>query len=194
MSWEWLVIRGSGMAAFILLSGSTIWGLLVSSKALGKLAKIKALTWFHESLGISALLATGIHMFALSIHDFLPFTWGEILIPGKSSWRTLPVALGVISFYTLAIIIVSFYVKKHIGQKVWRGIHFASFGLFISALLHGVLAGTDTQNPWVIGMYVVSAVTVFGLLAHRMTPPDPGGAVASDLIPAKSGFSSDQSA
>lgn len=193
MSWEWLVIRGSGIAAFILLSGSVVWGLMVSSKLLGRLAKVKALTWFHESLGISALMATGVHIFVLSIHDFLPFTWAEILIPGLSSWRTLPVALGVVSLYTLVIVIVSFYVKKHIGQKVWRGIHFASFGLFISALLHGILAGTDTKNPWVIGMYTAAAVAVFGLLAHRMTPPEPDE-TARRATPATAGFSSDHSA
>jgi len=178
MSWEWLVIRGSGIAAFILLSGSTIWGLLVSSKALGKLAKIKALTWFHESLGISALLATGLHMFALSIHDFLPFTWGEILIPGKSSWRTLPVALGVVSFYTLVIIIISFYVKKHIGHKAWRTIHFASLGVFLGSLLHGIMSGSDTRQPLVAGLYFGSAVVVAALIAVRMTSESPRDRVA----------------
>ncbi len=171
MSWEWLAIRGSGMVAFALLSASVIWGLLVSSKLLGKFAKAKALTWFHESLGISSLAATAIHMFALSIHEYVPFTWAEILVPGRSTWKTLPVALGVVAFYALVIVIGSFYVKKHIGQKVWRGIHYASFGTFVSALLHGVFAGTDTKNGWVTGLYVVVAVTVFGLLAHRMAPP-----------------------
>lgn len=193
MSWEWLAIRGSGLVAFALLSASVIWGLLVSTKLLGKLAKLKALTWFHESLGISALIATGIHMFALSIHDFLPFTWGEILIPGRAAWKTLPVALGVVAFYTLVVVIGSFYIKKHIGQKVWRGIHFASFGLFISALLHGILAGTDTSSPWVIGLYFVAAAAVFGLLAHRMTPPDAGDTPV-EQVPTRSGFSSDRSA
>lgn len=147
MSWEWLAIRGSGLVAFALLSASVIWGLLVSTRLLGKLAKLKALTWFHESLGISALIATAIHMFALSLDEFLPFTWGEILIPGRSAWKTLPVALGVVAFYTLVVVIGSFYIKKHIGQKVWRGIHFASFGLFISALLHGILARDRYRQP-----------------------------------------------
>jgi hypothetical protein len=76
MNLEWLVIRGSGIVAFALLSSSVIWGLFASTKFLGNLTKAKALTWFHESLGISALLATVIHMVGLSIHEFLPFTWG----------------------------------------------------------------------------------------------------------------------
>ncbi|MFZ0626298.1 MAG: ferric reductase-like transmembrane domain-containing protein [Acidimicrobiia bacterium] len=170
MSAEWLLIRGSGLVAFGLLSASVIWGLLVSSKLLGRLVKAKPLTWFHESLGISALVATVIHMIALSMHDYVPFSWTEILIPGRSNWRPLAVALGVMSFYTLLVVAGSFYVKRFIGQKAWRAIHFASFGLFVSALLHGMLSGTDTGNPWVLGLYLGSAVVVFALLAHRLTP------------------------
>ncbi|HEY6629366.1 MAG TPA: hypothetical protein VI193_10320 [Acidimicrobiia bacterium] len=168
---EWLVIRGSGIAAFALLSGATIWGLLVSSKLLGRLVKAKPLTWFHESLGIGALLATVVHIVVLSVHDFLDFTLVEILVPGTSDWRSLPVAFGVVSLYALTVVVGSFYLKRFIGQKAWRSIHFASFGLFISALLHGMLAGTDTGSPMMLGLYAGSAIVVFGLVAQRLVPP-----------------------
>ena len=174
MSIEWVLIRGSGVAAFALLSAATIWGLLVSSKLLGRIVKAKPLTWFHESLGIGALLATVVHVVVLSTHDFLDFTWFEILVPGVSDWRPLPVALGVVSLYALIVVIGSFYVKRFIGQKVWRSIHFASFGLFVSALLHGMLSGTDTGSPLMIGLYAGSAIVVFALVGQRLTLDRPG--------------------
>ncbi len=170
MNLEWLLIRGSGIAAFALLSGATIWGLLLSSKLLGRLVKAKPLTWFHESLAIGALLATVVHIVVLSVHDFLDFTWVEILVPGASDWRPLPVAFGVVSLYVLAVVIGSFYLKRFIGQKMWRSIHFASFGLFISAMLHGMLAGTDTGSPLMLGLYAGSAIVVFALVAQRLVP------------------------
>lgn len=168
MNVEWIVIRGSGIAAFALLSAATIWGLLVSSKLLGRVVKAKPLTWFHESLGIGALLATVIHVVVLSIHDFLEFSWNEILIPGRSDWRPLPVALGVVAMYGLVVVAGSFYVKKRIGQKWWRAIHFASFGVFVSALTHGILAGTDTGSTLMIGLYAGTGGVVLTLLALRL--------------------------
>ncbi|HSM44457.1 MAG TPA: hypothetical protein VK969_05515, partial [Acidimicrobiia bacterium] len=81
MNLEWAIIRGSGIAAFALLSASVIWGLLVSSKLVARFVKAKPLTWFHESLGVASLLATLIHVFVISIHDFLEFSWREILLP-----------------------------------------------------------------------------------------------------------------
>lgn len=167
-----MIIRGSGIAAFALLTASTAWGLLVSSKLLTRMIKAKPLTWFHESLGIGALLATVIHITVLSVHDYLDFTWAEILVPGKSDWRALPVALGIMAFYCLTIVVVSFYVKKWIGQKMWRTIHFISIGVFVSALAHGITAGTDTKSPMMIGIYAGSLLVVSVLLAYRLSNAD----------------------
>lgn len=169
MSIEWMIIRGSGIAAFAALSAATIWGLLVSSKMLTRLVKAKGLTWFHESLGIAAVLATLVHIVVLSVHDYLDFTWPEILIPGDSDWRPEAVALGIVAFYGLLVVAGSFYIKRHIGQRTWRMIHFGSLGVFLAALVHGVTAGTDTGSAFMTGLYVGSATVVGILIATRLS-------------------------
>lgn len=183
MSLEWMIIRGSGVAAFAAMSAATIWGLLVSSKLLGRLVKAKPLTWFHESLGIAALLATVVHVVVLSMHEYLEFTWVEILVPGISDWRRGAVAFGVVSLYGLAIVVGSFYVKKRIGQTTWRLVHYATLGVFLASLIHGVSAGTDTRTPMMIGMYLGSAVVVAALIGIRLTD---AGAIGRSRRSAKS--------
>ena len=158
-----MLIRGSGIGAFALLSASTIWGLLVSSKLLGRLVKAKPLTWFHESLGIGALIATAVHIVVISIDDFVAFSWEEILIPGRSDWHPYPIAFVIAAFYGLIVVAGSFYVKKWIGHRAWRAVHFASFGIFVSSLLHGILAGTDTLTPVMLGLYLGSSLIVFAI-------------------------------
>jgi len=182
MSLQWMAIRGSGIIAFVLLAASTIWGLLVSTKVLGRAVKAKPVTFFHESLGIAALLATGVHMFFLFNHDYIDFGYKDLFVPGASVWRPLAVAWGVMAFYTLVIVISSFYIKKWIGQNAWRAIHFASFGAFVAAALHGIFSGTDTGNPVVSGTYIVSSAMVVMLLIIRIAQsavtPAPGRARA----------------
>ena len=181
MNIEWIVIRGSGLVAFGILAASTIWGLMVSTKLFGRAVKAKPLTWFHESLGLGALIATGVHMVALTMDQYVEFGWVDVLVPGVASWEPTAVALGVTSFYGLAVVILSFYVKGIIGQKAWRTIHFLAFGTYAAALIHGIMAGTDTANPLVTGMYVGSGVLVVGLLILRIvqqqaTQPSPSRA------------------
>lgn len=168
MNLEWLLIRGSGLVAFALLSGSTIWGLLITTKVLGRAAKAKSVTWFHESLGIASVLATVIHMFVLSMHEYIEFTWRDILVPGSSEWEPLATALGIVAFYSMTVISVSFYVKKYIGQQVWRAIHFGSLGAFASALVHGVTAGSDTAEPAITAFYAAVGAAVVLLVVVRV--------------------------
>lgn len=168
MNIEWMVIRGSGIVAFALLAGSSIWGLLVSTKLLGRAVKAKPVTWFHESLGLGALIATAVHMVALTMDDYIEFGWTDVLIPGMASWNSMAVSLGVMAFYGLAVVALSFYVKGVIGQKAWRTIHFLAFGTFLAALIHGIMAGTDTGHPAVTGLYFGSTLLIVALVAIRV--------------------------
>lgn len=180
MSLEWMAIRGSGIIAFLLLAGSTIWGLLITTKVLGRAVNPKGVSWFHESLGIGSLVATGIHMYFLFNHDYIDFGYRDLFVPGASAWRPLAVAFGVVAFYMAFLITVSFYVKKWIGQSTWRVIHMMSFGTFIGAGLHGVFSGTDTSHPVVMSMYMGSLAIVAMLLVVRIAQ------VAKPARPARS--------
>jgi DMSO/TMAO reductase YedYZ heme-binding membrane subunit len=73
----------------------------------------------------------------------------------------------------------SFYVKKWIGQKTWRTIHFLSYGALLGALIHGITAGTDTANPFVAGMYAGVLVIVVLLTAIRFIAELGGGSTAA---------------
>jgi len=168
MNIEWMVIRGSGIVAFALLSASSIWGLLVSTKVLGRAVKAKPVTWFHESLGLGALIATIVHMVALTMDQYVEFGWADVLVPGMASWNSMAVSFGVMAFYGLAIVSLSFYVKGAIGQKAWRTIHFLAFGTFLAALVHGIMAGTDSGHPVVVALYFGSALLIVALVAIRV--------------------------
>ncbi len=168
MNITWFIIRGSGIVAFALLSASLLWGLMVSTKVFGRAIKAKGLQWLHESLGLAAVLATIMHIVSLSMDEYIDFSWADILIPGFTEWRPLAAAMGGVAFWSLLVVALSFYVKKWIGQNVWRSIHYLSFGTFVAALLHGIFSGTDTGNPWVAGMYLGTTLLVVMLTAIRV--------------------------
>lgn len=178
MNLEWFLIRGSGLAAFALLAGATVWGLLISTKILGRAARAKSVTWFHESLAIGAVVATIVHMIALGVHDFIDFSWSDILVPGASNWQPLSVALGVIGFYLLVVITASFYVKKLIGQQAWKAIHYLSFGLYLAALLHGITAGTDRGHAMVVWSYSAATAATVVLTIIKLTQVRDGSGAA----------------
>jgi hypothetical protein len=47
-------------------------------------------------------------------------------------------------------------------------LHYLSFGVFVSALVHGLTAGTDTANPWVFTLYAATGAAVVALVVLRV--------------------------
>lgn len=185
MNVSWMVIRGSGFVGFGLLAASAMLGLIASSKLLERRVSVKRLTLLHESASLGALLATAGHLVALALDEYVEFGISALLVPGAATWQPLPVAFGVVAMWGAVVVSASFYLRTHLGTRVWRAIHFGSFGVFVAALVHGVTAGTDSGNPVALGLYVSSAAGVVVLTAARLVlfraPPSKR---ASGTVPA----------
>jgi hypothetical protein len=76
--------------------------------------------------------------------------------------------LGVVAFWALAVITPSFYLRNRIGQQAWRTLHFATFGCFLAAAIHGITAGTDSGQPVMVVMYATTLTAVIGLIVLRV--------------------------
>jgi predicted ferric reductase len=96
-----------------------------------------------------------------------------VLIPFASSWRPVPIALGVLAMYLIGLLALSTRLRPFIGQKAWRTIHYGSFLAWAMALVHAVDSGSDATVAWVQVLYLASATAVFLMLAYRILLPTP---------------------
>jgi sulfoxide reductase heme-binding subunit YedZ len=167
----WYLSRASGIASFVLLSGSVILGLLISTKAASPLAPRALIFDLHQFLSVLSLSFIGLHAGSLVFDGFLHFSPLELLVPFTAPYRPFWTGLGVIGAWLTVIVTASFWLRKQIGQKRWRTLHYATFGADVLALVHGFTAGTDTQLPFVYWSYVLSAASVAALLSYRITAP-----------------------
>ena len=75
-------------------------------------------------------------------------------MPGLAPYRPLWTACGVLALDLMMLVILSFPLRKRIGMKAWRRLHWATYAIFGLATLHGLAAGTDTPTPWAFSLYV----------------------------------------
>jgi len=166
--YAWYVSRAAGLVAYVALSASVLLGLLISSRSGPRFLPKVAVFEMHQFLAVLGLALVGLHAGALVFDHTVNFSIADILVPFASSYRPGWVAAGVASAWLSAAIAASFWVKKRIGQKTWRTIHFGSFAGYFLALVHGFGAGTDSHVPVVYWMYVVSAAAVVSLTIFRV--------------------------
>jgi sulfoxide reductase heme-binding subunit YedZ len=141
----WLVARAAGLVAFGLLTLSVWLGLGMSTKLLGP-RRQKSLFGWHQTLAWTGLSMLGLHLGAVLLDPTLHFGIPAVLVPFAAPWRPVAVAAGVIAGWLTLMLAVSFRLRRRIGQKGWRRLHYASFAAFVLSLGHALAAGTDLKG------------------------------------------------
>jgi methionine sulfoxide reductase heme-binding subunit len=62
---------------------------------------------------------------------------------------------------------VSFSLRKRIGVRNWRRLHWLTYAVFATATTHGIFAGTDSAAPWMRDIYLGAIGAVILATAWR---------------------------
>jgi predicted ferric reductase len=164
----WLLARASGLTAYVVLTLSVLAGLVLKSRPFRSL-KASTVTDVHRTLALTGLGALGLHAASLVLDTTVKVTPTALVVPGLVAYRPVAVAYGVVAAWLFVAITGSFWLRKRIGMRMWRRLHWLTFVLFGLASVHGMSAGTDTSSPWVHGIYLgamgaVAAATTWRIL------------------------------
>jgi predicted ferric reductase len=170
----WVSSRLLAFIAYGALAGSVIYGLLLSTKLLDVVAHRPISFTLHQDLAAVGLGLAGVHGALLGLDRTVPVSLAQLAIPFATDYRPLWVGFGQLAFWIAAAVVASFYVRRRIGQRAWRLLHYATFLAFIGATAHGIGAGTDSGG-WVRWMYLGAAVVVAFLLTYRIVASIAGG-------------------
>jgi predicted ferric reductase len=165
----WYIERAGGILAYVLLSGSVILGLTLSGRAVLPGWPRFAIEDLHRFVGLLAGTFIVIHVSALLVDGYLPFSLTQILVPGDSPYRPVSVAFGVVAAELLAALAVTNRYRKSLSHAFWRRAHYLNFAVWVLALVHGIAAGTDRGTIWALALYIGTASVVAGLTAGRFT-------------------------
>lgn len=164
----WVLARASGIAGYLLIVASMTSGVVLHTRLVQRLASPIARMEWHRILAILGLALVALHGVALVMDNYMPTRWIDLVVPGGIAYRPLWVAFGVLGMWLMVIVSVTAAMRKHLGAKVWKGIHLASYGVFVTATVHGVMAGTDSAQPWMIAIYLGSIALVIGVATRRL--------------------------
>jgi sulfoxide reductase heme-binding subunit YedZ len=164
----WVATRLIGFLSYYAIAGSVIYGLLLSTKILDAVAHRPVSFALHQDLSAIGLGLAGVHAVLLGLDASVPFSLLEIVVPFAAPYRPVWVGVGQVALYLVAIVYASFHLRRQIGQRTWRLVHYVTFLAFLGATAHGILTGTDTTTAWAWWSYVVASVAVVFLTAYRV--------------------------
>jgi len=165
----WIISRAAGTAALVLASLSVCVGLTMGAKLVKGRGPDLRVT--HEALSIATLAAIAVHGLALLGDSFLHPTFGEIAVPFLGSYKTLLTSTGIVAFWLMALLGLSYYVRGRIGIQRWRRLHRFAALAWALGVLHSITEGTDAGQSWFVAMTAIVVVPPLALLAWRHLRP-----------------------
>lgn len=164
----WYLTRTTAVAAYITLTLSVMLGLLRT------IARTSAerLSWVVDELHAFIATLAGVfvigHLITIKLDDFVIFSLHDLLVPGQGPYRPIAVNIGIFALYVMALTLVSSWLRRYIPYRFWRYIHYLSFIAFALVTLHGWLAGSDANEPWLRALYFAGAAAVGFLTLMRL--------------------------
>ncbi len=170
----WFLARAGGVTAYFLLWFATLWGVLMAGKMTKGVVDPPLAFGLHEFFPTLAMVFAAIHAVVLLGDAYIGFNLFDVLVPFRAPYRTLWTGLGSLAFYLSVALIASFYLKRLVNRKLWRAFHYMAYVAFTLALVHGLMAGTDSTLPAVRWMYILTGASLLFATIYRilaMTKP-----------------------
>src|SRR5450830_848322 len=167
----WILARASGLTAYVLLALSVLAGIVVKSRPLGNRVRQPAVVDIHRTLAALGLGALVIHATSLTLDKTVRMPPQALFVPGLSPYRPYSVSIGVLTAELIVIVYASFSLRKRIGFKNWRRLHWATYGLFVGGTAHGLLSGTDSRRTWALAIYLGAIASVAAATTWRTLAP-----------------------
>jgi DMSO/TMAO reductase YedYZ heme-binding membrane subunit len=184
----WIALRAAGIGGYVAAFLSVTWGLVATTGVVTARVSKRSANLFHASVATTAIVLLVMHVALLGVDAYMPFTLAALTVPGVSRYRPLAVSAGILAMYALIAIAVTSWLRRHVGNVVWRRAHLLAVPAFCLMLLHGLFAGTDAERWWMLAMYGVTGgivallaiVRALTLAAPHMPTQGTGACVSSN--------------
>ena len=191
----WLLGRGTGVAALLLLTLSMGLGVLTAGRHVSKEVPQFALTEIHRRASLAATVLLGVHLVSLWADPVAQLRAVDVLVPFLGARNPVWWGLGTLALDLVAVLVVSSLLRSRMPYGVWRRLHWLSYATWPLAFLHALGSGSDAGTWWLRGVALGCFVTVAVAAGYRLagldaepstgprvwvSPPRPGGPEAPE--------------
>jgi len=176
----WFLSRGSGLILLALFSLVVVLGVATRTGSAPAHWPRFAVAELHRTLSLFAVALLGLHVATAILDPFVSIGWAATVLPFVSPYRTLAIGLGTLAIDLGAAVLLTSLVRKRLGYRAWRAVHWLAYLAWPVAFIHSIRAGNDLGVWWVAllewgsAAAVATAVLARLLSTVRKGPAEPG--------------------
>lgn len=184
----WYATRATGVVALVLLTMTVVLGIVTAGRAKSRSWPAFAQADLHKRVSVIALVVLGIHVLTSVLDTYVHLGWASIVVPFASSYQPLWTGLGTVALDLMLAVAVSSALRRHLGARTWRILHWLGPLCWPIAMAHALGEGTDGGTPWMDGLAAACVVAVVGATWWRIgrrgrsaSPVDASGAPGREV-------------
>ena len=177
----WYMIRATGIVALVLLTLTTVLGLLSAARVRTRRWPAFAQVDLHKRATLLALVYLALHVAGAVLDSYVHVGLVSVILPFTSSYRPFWTGLGAMAVDLLAAVAISSALRQRIAPDLWRRLHWLAYGCWPLAMAHALGTGTDAGQMWMDAIAAVCIVAVLGALAWRVAYHRTTAAAAEQL-------------
>jgi methionine sulfoxide reductase heme-binding subunit len=178
----WYLTRGTGAVALLLLTVSLAFGIADVARWSSPRWPRFVIDAVHGTLSLAAVVLVAAHVITSVLDPFAPIRLTDAVIPFVGRYRPVWVGLGAVAFDLLLALVVTSLLRKRIGARGWRAVHWAAYACWPLALAHTLGTGSDVRRGWMLALALgCTAVVLIAIGVRIAATPTRGPARALAL-------------
>ena len=182
----WYLNRSTGLVLLVLLTASTVLGVLAMNGRAGRGLPRFVTQSLHRNLALLSVVLLGVHVASAVADTFVDIRWWQAFVPVGATYLPLWLGLGTVSLDLMVVVVLTSLLRARLGHRTWHAVHLLSWLAWAVAVAHGIGIGTDLgtdpatllqpDHRWATlpTLACVTAVLVAGLVRlARVRRPDP---------------------
>ncbi|WP_430330734.1 ferric reductase-like transmembrane domain-containing protein [Rhodococcus sp. ACT016] len=164
----WALGRGTGVTASVFMTLSVVLGIATrSGRPILTLPRFGVLE-VHRTTALFGTLLVLLHMVTLLADPYAQLKLVDLVVPFVGDYRPVWLGLGTLAFDLLLVVVATSVLRRRLGARVFRAVHWATYALWPLALVHGLGNGTDAGHIWFLATTVASIVLVAAAGVFRL--------------------------
>jgi methionine sulfoxide reductase heme-binding subunit len=171
----WYLARGTGVVAQLLLTASVVLGVLGSLRfALAPRWPRFTIDALHRDVSLLVIAVLAVHIVTSVLDSFAPIKLADAVLPLVSTYRPVWIGLGALAFDLVLALVITSLVRRRLGYRAWRAIHWLAYASWPVAVLHGLGSGSDVKSWWMLLVNVGCVAAVLIAVGVRLARAEPG--------------------
>jgi DMSO/TMAO reductase YedYZ heme-binding membrane subunit len=170
----WFLTRGTGVVALVLLTASVVLGVLGSVRFdAGPKWPRFTIDALHRDVSLLVLAFLVLHVLTSALDSFAPISLLDAVIPFRGTYRPFWLGLGALSFDLLIALVVTSLMRRRLGYRSWRAIHWLAYASWPVAVFHGLGTGSDSMAWWMLALTGACVAAVLVAVFARIAATGP---------------------